>query len=52
MQAVQLELNAAAWHRNKEQCIRLAVQKLEGMMRTHLEFLSEMVRAQLIMFAR
>jgi hypothetical protein len=43
VQAVLPELNVKAWNRNREQCIRLAVQHIEGMMKTHLEFLSDMV---------
>ncbi|KAK9820398.1 hypothetical protein WJX72_009942 [[Myrmecia] bisecta] len=40
-QAVMKELNGAAWEKNAEQCIRLAVQRVEDMMRRHLRFLSD-----------
>lgn len=42
-QAILPELGAAAWWRNKEQCIRLAVLRILSWMRLHLRYLSEKV---------
>lgn len=36
------KLDAKFWRRNREMAIRLAVQKLENIMKRHLEYLSEM----------
>lgn len=41
LQAYIPELDPAAWHRNRETCVRLAVQHLERLMRQHLEYLAD-----------
>ncbi len=40
-QALIPELDGVAWHRNRETCVRLAVQRLERLMRRHLRYLQE-----------
>ena len=41
------DLNKKYWERNRDNCIRLAVERLEVMMKRHLLFLSDQVGATL-----